>query len=163
MNTNKKPQPKVPKQLALSLQLPLFAKQLDLESGSSFLRALCLADYILMKPTEGVQFLTWNGENFAWREPTEVSTGELAHEPMVNLQVTSRTSYHRSAVYPNSLLACVTEVYGLTKEAKDGVFRPAKILGELSCRFLVRTSFRPATAARVFRGTKARFTELRST
>jgi hypothetical protein len=109
---------------------PLFTKQTDLETGVSILRDLNLREFHALK-VDGVdrhstfQFLTWNGENFTWKGVTDLIVETPAYTQACHLLVSSRTGYQKSVVHPDALLGCLTQVYSITKEYPDGIYRPA--------------------------------------
>ena len=109
---------------------PLFTKQTDRKTGTSVLRALSPMDFRTLRVGGDArhstfQFLTWNGENFAWKELTGFTTEETSYLQMCHLTVTSRTDHQRSVVHPDALLRCLTQFYSLTKEFPEGIYRPA--------------------------------------
>lgn len=109
---------------------PLFTKQTDRDTGTAILRALSPMDFLNLQVRSNIhpsafQFLTWNGENFAWKELTGVTAEGTSYLQMCHLTVTSRTDHQRSVVHPDALLRCLTQVYSLTKEYPEGIYRPA--------------------------------------
>ncbi len=71
------------------------------------------------------QFLTWNGENFAWKELTGLVSEQPSYLQACHLLITSRTDQQKSVVHPDAFLRCMTQVYSLTKEYPEGAYRPA--------------------------------------
>lgn len=146
MNTKPVKAPKEPSPQQICSTTQLFAKHVNPDSGEARLRPLSLADYSCLINDEdlrngmngNIQFLTWNGENFAWREVTRIRFLAPTHQQVVNLQVSARTGVTRSTVLQNAQLSCLNEVYGLTKDAPDGIWRTAKMTA--SGRTLVSVS-----------------------
>ena len=110
---------------------PLFVKHTDSETGVATLRTMSVLDFhsgprsALLFGQEH-QFLTWNGQNFAWKTPTSVAVSAPIQSLAVHLLVNARTGCIRSVVHQDALIRCMTAVYGLTKEFPDGEFRPAR-------------------------------------
>lgn len=135
MNTKTVKAPKEPSLQQICSTTHLFAKQVNPDSGEARLLPLNLEEYNSLVHDEdhrngmdgNIQFLTWNGENFTWREVTELSFKAPVHQYLVNLQVSARTGITKSAVTQKALLSCMNEVYGLTKDAPDGIWRAAEM------------------------------------
>jgi hypothetical protein len=109
---------------------PLFVKHTDSETGVATLRTMSALDFrngprsFVFGPEH--QFLTWNGQNFAWKHATNVEAEPSTQGMAVHLLVNARTGCIRSVVHQDAMLRCMTAVYGLTKEFPEGEFRPAR-------------------------------------
>lgn len=109
-------------------------------TGEHYLQPLRLGALLDGRPCDGLpatladseftyRVLTWNGENFTWKNILSVT-----HVPSPNLclgvQLTlaSRTGFNRASLYLDTHVLVDTEVYDLTVALRDGVWRRASRL-----------------------------------